>query len=148
MNIRLLCFGRVKDRHIRTLIDEYERRLAHHNIRFTVTEWSYTDLKNQQDRIRSFLNDHPDTTAFLLDEHAQTLSTQRFADTLEKVKGSGKEAIFILGDAHGFEKSFKEEFSDKLSLSPMTFPHEIARLLLTEQLYRIATLWNHIPYHK
>ncbi|MFP4195223.1 MAG: 23S rRNA (pseudouridine(1915)-N(3))-methyltransferase RlmH [Candidatus Woesearchaeota archaeon] len=148
MNIRLLCFGKVKDKRLKSLVEEYERRLAHHNTRFSVIEWGDVDLGRQQDRIRTFLENHPESTVFLLDDQGMTMSTEQFASTLGKVKDSGGNAVFILGDAHGFGEEFKKGFSHRFSLSPMTFPHEVARLLLTEQLYRVVTLWNHIPYHK
>ncbi|MGM5481098.1 MAG: 23S rRNA (pseudouridine(1915)-N(3))-methyltransferase RlmH [Nanobdellota archaeon] len=148
MKFKLICFGKVKDKHVKSLIDEYERRLVHHNIRYSVIEWSDSDLKKQQERIKSYVNTHPEKTFFLLDEYGMTLTTTGFADKLENEKKSDRDVVFILGDAHGFDESFKKDFSGRLSLSPMTFPHELARLLLTEQVYRVVTLWNRIPYHK
>jgi 23S rRNA (pseudouridine1915-N3)-methyltransferase len=88
----------------------------------------------------------PGEQLVVMAEEGQTFDSQAFAERLE---GSGSERlVFVIGGAEGIDPALKARASWKLSLSPMTFPHELARLLLLEQLYRALTIQQGGPYHK
>ena len=88
----------------------------------------------------------PDERLVILTEEGQTLDSVSLAQRLE---GSGSERLaFVIGGAEGIDPALKARASWRLSLSPMTFPHELARLLLLEQLYRAMTIQQGGPYHK
>jgi len=88
----------------------------------------------------------PDEQLVVMAEEGQTFDSRAFAERLE---GSGSERlVFVIGGAEGIDPALKARARWKLSLSPMTFPHELARLLLLEQLYRALTIQQGGPYHK
>ena len=84
----------------------------------------------------------------LLDEKGKELSSTGFADYINKLMVSGrKRIIFLIGGAYGFDEGIYKRANDKLSLSKMTFSHQVIRLLFMEQLYRGFTIINNEPYH-
>jgi 23S rRNA (pseudouridine1915-N3)-methyltransferase len=84
----------------------------------------------------------------LLDERGRELSSIQFADYLEKKSnGSAKSLIFIVGGPYGFSKKVRDAAGDSLSLSKMTFPHQLVRLIFAEQLYRALSILQGEPYH-
>jgi 23S rRNA (pseudouridine1915-N3)-methyltransferase len=84
----------------------------------------------------------------LLDEKGKTFSSVEFADFIEKkATHSTKKMVFLIGGAYGFDERLYERANDKLSLSRMTFSHQLIRLIFMEQLYRAYTIIHHFPYH-
>lgn len=148
MKVKLLCFGSVKNKHLKALIDEYERRIKHHSARLEILSWQDRSTTQQQERIKGYVSAHPQEAFILLDEQGTTYSTQGFYDMLEARWKEDMTITFILGDAHGFDEAFKQEFTRHVALSTMALPHEMARLVWTEQLYRIVCMKKGIPYHK
>jgi len=84
---------------------------------------------------------------YLLSEWGKEYDTMEFKNKIFKHIHNSEDIIFILGSAHGFDKDFLKKYS-KISLSKMTFPHLIARVILIEQIYRAVTLEKNINYHK
>ena len=84
----------------------------------------------------------------LLDEHGMELRSIEFADLMQRRMASGtKRLVFIIGGPYGFSDALYQRADAKLSLSKMTFSHQIVRAIFTEQLYRAFTIINHEPYH-
>lgn len=84
----------------------------------------------------------------LLDEKGKTFNSVEFADFIEKkATHSTKKMVFLIGGAYGFDERLYERANDKLSLSRMTFSHQLIRLIFMEQLYRAYTIIHHFPYH-
>ena len=83
-----------------------------------------------------------------LEEKEKEFNTKNFAVWLKKMQVQAQNMAFIVADEAGFPEVIKKQFNYTLSLSALTFPHEIARLLLCEQLYRAFTILHHHPYHK
>ena len=84
----------------------------------------------------------------LLDEHGRQYSSLDFARYVTQRQSlSSQRVVFVVGGPYGFSKEVYDRADDKLSLSPMTFSHQMIRLLFVEQYYRALTIINHLPYH-
>ncbi|MBO4369587.1 MAG: 23S rRNA (pseudouridine(1915)-N(3))-methyltransferase RlmH [Desulfovibrio sp.] len=102
-------------------------------------------VKQEAERILRVLT--PDQTGIVLDEKGQMLSSKKLAALLEEYDRQAKTPCFIIGGPYGLDESVRARAKHLLSLSPMTFPHDLARLLLLEQLYRAESIRRNIPYH-
>jgi 23S rRNA (pseudouridine1915-N3)-methyltransferase len=90
----------------------------------------------------------PDDFLILLDENGKHLSSVEFADFIQKKENQSiKKIVFLIGGAYGFDDKVYERANDKISLSKMTFSHQLIRLIFMEQLYRAYTIMNNFPYH-
>lgn len=155
MKITLLTVGKTDDAYIKEGIDKYLKRLKHY-IKFEITE--LPELKNtkalSQDQQKAkeaellFKNLNPTDHVVLLDEQGAELSSQKFADMLnKKMISSVQNLVFIVGGPYGFDDTIYRRANEKLSLSRMTFSHQMVRLFFTEQIYRAFTILKGEPYH-
>jgi 23S rRNA (pseudouridine1915-N3)-methyltransferase len=155
MKITFLTVGKTEDAYLKDGIDKYVKRLKH----YTKLELiDIPELKNtkalteQQQKVKeaevilkkiSSL-DH----VILLDEKGMELSSIQFAAYIDKKSiSSTSSLVFVVGGPYGFDQSVYERANDKLSLSQMTFSHQMIRLFFTEQLYRAFTILKGEPYH-
>lgn len=88
------------------------------------------------------------STVIALDEHGKAVTTQEFAALIERFEQTATSLVFLIGGPDGLDPKLKSEAWQTLRLSSMTLPHGMARVLLTEQLYRARSLLNHHPYHR
>ena len=138
--IRILAVGKVRKVWVLEGIATYLKRLPG----LQVVELRDAGKAKEADAVLAALQ--PGEQLVVMAEEGQTFDSQAFAERLE---GSGSERlVFVIGGAEGIDPALKARASWKLSLSPMTFPHELARLLLLEQLYRALTIQQGGPYHK
>ena len=84
----------------------------------------------------------------LCDEEGETMSSERFAKWLQKAREGGRDVAFVIGGAFGLSPELRARATMRLALAPWTLPHELARLVLVEQLYRAGTIVRGEPYHK
>jgi len=155
MKITLLTVGKTEDAWIKDGTDKYLKRLKHY-IKFELTE--LTELKNtkalRQDQQKAkeaeliFKNLATTDHVVLLDENGAELSSQKFADMLnKKMLASVQNLVFIIGGPYGFDESIYQRANEKLSLSQMTFSHQMVRVFFAEQVYRALTILKGEPYH-
>ncbi len=155
MNIRLLVVGRTSVNWVREGMDMYASRLGHY-ASFTVTELpelkkasalSENEIKEKEaDMLLKALK--PQDYVVLLDEHGSMYRSLEFASWLDrKLASGGKNLVFIIGGAYGFSPRIYAIAQEKISLSPMTFSHQMVRTVFTEQLYRAFTILKGEPYH-
>jgi len=155
MKITLLLVGKTEEAFLREGISIYLNRLRHY-IRIDFVE--ITELKNtrglSQEQQRTKEADLllkkllPIDQVILLDEKGTTLTSQQFADFLDKKAiGSVNNLVFVVGGPYGFHESVYRRANDKISLSRMTFSHQMVRLFFAEQLYRAFTIIKGEPYH-
>ena len=149
--ITLLCFGTIKDKVLHSLICEYEKRLTRFSA-FSISRKKFSSnnsstIKDSEEKIIKYMRSYPDKTYILLDNAGKQFSSEEFAGFLQKELVE-KEIVFILGDSFGFSNEFKKLFTQTLSLSKMTFTHEMAEFLLYEQVYRCAMILTGKAYHK
>lgn len=89
------------------------------------------------------------TVIVALDEHGKNISSEEFADLIDKQRNSGTPAMaFVIGGPDGHGQQLLEQAQTKIALGKLTWPHQIARLLLTEQIYRAITILTGHPYHR
>ena len=150
MRITLLVVGKTTDTHIELLIQEYQKRLAHY-IPFNIQV--IPELKNtkaltpeQQKQTEGELilrTINSSTDLVLLDEHGKEFRSIEFADYVQK----RMDVVFVVGGPYGFSEAVYERANGKISLSKMTFSHQMVRLFFVEQLYRAMTILRGEPYH-
>ena len=155
MEIQLICIGKTDDPDLQKLISNYENRLKHY-IKFTLLLIpDIKDAKNlskeQQKTKEGELIENQirisDVVVFL-DENGKEFSSVGFSEYLNKKMSSGcKRLIFIIGGPYGFSKTLQQKYKAKISLSQMTFSHQMIRLFFVEQLYRANTILKNEPYH-
>jgi len=143
MKIRLVMLGKTRRGEIRTLLDDYLARLR----RFAEVE--LTELREDSAASLRKLTLDPAATVVLLDDAGKPQTSAQFGRWLGEARDRGtRELVFLCGAAEGFPESLRRRATQKLSLSSLTFSHELARAMLAEQLYRaFATLAGH-PYPK
>jgi 23S rRNA (pseudouridine1915-N3)-methyltransferase len=155
MKITLLQTGKTTDKHISELVDLYSNRIKKYSGFEIIT---LPDVKNtksmpvQEQKTKEATKIIQSVTAddyiILLDERGKELRTLEFSGTLEKMFFLPKKRIvFIIGGPWGFSEDVYRRADYKMSLSKMTFPHQLVRLLFLEQLYRVFTIIKGEPYH-
>ena len=138
--IRILAVGKVRKGWVQEGIALYRRRLPG----LEIAELKDSTMVKEAEAISAALR--PEERLVVLTEEGRTLDSLAFA---EQLRGSCSERIaFVIGGADGLEPSLKAQAHWRLSLSPLTFPHELARLLLLEQLYRARSIQQGGPYHR
>ncbi|MGI8883680.1 MAG: 23S rRNA (pseudouridine(1915)-N(3))-methyltransferase RlmH [Pyrinomonadaceae bacterium] len=146
MKFRFVWVGKTKDTNWRALQDEYLQRLSHF-VKFEITEIKDTGKETESKRILENVNQSP--FVCLLDVEGRSLSSPELAKELEKWQNRGiKEVTFIIGGAEGVASQVVETADISLSLSFLTFTHDMARVVLLEQLYRAFTIIKGFPYQK
>ncbi|HJP92923.1 MAG TPA: 23S rRNA (pseudouridine(1915)-N(3))-methyltransferase RlmH [Pyrinomonadaceae bacterium] len=152
MRIRIVWTGKTRDARLRALIDDYAGRLSHF-VRCEVTELrdlgrsDKTGIDKETKRISDALR--PASVTVLLDEDGAEWTSQQLAAQVQSWESSGiKEVAFVIGGPDGFTRDFKSKVDRRWSLSKLTLTHEMARVLLFEQLYRAYTIIHGLPYQK
>jgi len=143
MNIIIATCSGVTDKNILKLIESYTPRYG----RYAKLEMK--DIKYSEKNLNDFTLKYKNYYKFFLDEEGKSYSSVEFSKKIEKIKThQNSNILFVIGPSAGFSKSDLSLADELLSLSPLTFPHEITTLLLTEQIYRAITISNNHPYHK
>ena len=155
MKITLLAIGKTDDENLQTLINQYTKRLKHYvPFSFEVIP----DIKNVKNRSEALQKKaegqeiikrlQPADALILLDENGKQYSSVSFSQFLQKKMNSGlKNLTFVIGGPYGFSDEVYERANGKLSLSKMTFSHQMVRVFFIEQLYRGFTILRNEPYH-
>lgn len=150
--VTFLVFGRPRLAGVNDLETHYRNLLRSH-VRLDFSELPESrakdpakQLRDESERIGPKLR--AVRCPVLLDAAGKPRSTEAFAEWLRPRIDRGESLAFALGSSHGFDPALKAEFPEKLSLSPMTFPHDLARVMFLEQLYRAFSLLKGSPYHK
>ena len=155
MNIKLIAIGKTDNKNLQSLIDEYQKRLSFY-IKFDLE--IIPDIKNVKNLSESQQKEKegelilakitPTDQLILLDENGKTFSSVSFSEELQKkMNSSVKTLIFVIGGPYGFSESVYTKAQGKISLSLMTFSHQMVRLFFIEQLYRGFTILKNEPYH-
>lgn len=155
MRITLLTVGKTNDLSFKNAISEYQKRLKFY-ISFDIEE--IPALKNTKNLTEDnqkkkegeliLKSIQTDDEVVLLDDKGSEFTSKQFASYIEKKSASGlKRLVFVVGGPYGFSEEVYQRANDKVSLSRMTFSHQMVRLVFTEQLYRAMTIIKGEPYH-
>ena len=155
MNIRLLTIGKTDNKALQTLIDDYTKRLSFY-VKFDLE--IIPDIKNVKNLSEAQQKEKegelilskitPTDHLILLDENGRTFSSVGFSDFLQKKMNAGtKTLVFVIGGPYGFSETVYQKAQGKVSLSEMTFSHQMVRLFVIEQIYRGFTILRNEPYH-
>jgi 23S rRNA (pseudouridine1915-N3)-methyltransferase len=154
MRTTLLLTGKTTDKHIVALMDDYIGRIGHY-MPFTVTV--IPELKNTKNLTEAQQKEREgelilkqlknSDLVWLLDERGKQYSSVEFSDFLQKLSGRGRDLVFVIGGAYGFSKDVYSRADGLVSLSKMTFSHQMVRTVFAEQLYRAFTIIRGEPYH-
>lgn len=155
MQLSLIAIGKTNSPDLERLIAVYEKRLQHY-IKFrlhcipTGKNRKYSSKAQQKEKEGELLlaQLQPSDTLVLLDEKGKQFSSVAFSQFLQKKMNSGiKNLVLAVGGAYGFSKAVRERSQEKISVSQMTFSHQMVRLFVIEQLYRGFTILRNEPYH-
>ena len=155
MKINLLCIGKTDDKEIKNLINYYLTRLPRH-WNFEILE--IPDVKNarnltpdllKKEEAKLFLNIIENTDlVVLLDEKGKQFTSREFAQKLDSYQNNSiKKICFLVGGAYGFSDEMYQRANEKISISKMTFTHQMIRLFFVEQIYRADQILQGKPYH-
>ena len=154
MKITLLTVGKTDIGWVREGLETYSSRLVHY-VPFNVRE--IPELKNTSSLSKAQVKEKegdlilgclsPSDTVILLDEHGKEFSSVGFAREIETMINAGRNTVFVIGGAYGFSDAVYSRCNGKVSLSKMTFSHQMVRAIFAEQLYRAFTIIKGQPYH-
>lgn len=154
MKTELVQVGKTVNRNFVEGINDYLSRIKHY-LPFSIT--TIPDVKNtkslseeQQKNLEAGLilkHILPQDTVILLDEHGKEFRSVEFAAWLERQQHTARRLVFVIGGPYGFADAVYERANGKISLSKMTFSHQMVRLIFCEQLYRACTIIQGEPYH-
>ncbi len=155
MTIKLLAIGKTDNKQLQSLIEDYLKRIGHYikfdfevipDLKKTKNLSEAQQKQKEGELILSKLSNSD--VLILLDENGKQLDSIGFASYLQKHMNSGiKQLVFVIGGPYGFSEDVYKKAQGKLSLSKMTFSHQMIRLFVIEQLYRGFTILKNEPYH-
>ncbi len=154
MKTELILVGKTTDKHFEAGIKDYTERISHY-MPFSITV--IPELKNtknlteeqQKEREGELISKllQSSDTVVLLDESGQELRSVELAQWMQRKQQMAKRLVFIVGGPYGFSPAVYKRANERLSLSKLTFSHQMVRLIFTEQLYRACTILKGEPYH-
>ena len=143
MKIRLIMLGKTRREEARALVEDYAGRIKHY------AEIETLELRDAGPATLRKLKIDPAAVVVLLDAAGKQFTSQQFANWLGNLRDRGiREVAFLCGDAEGFPDELRSSAKQKISLSTLTMPHEFARVLLAEQIYRAFAILTGHPYPK
>ena len=158
IKITLITLGKLKEKYLRDAVDEYAKRLSRY-CKLDVVELTPVNLSEkpsqgeidavllkEAEMIEKRIPEGSEVTVLCVEGKANT--SEQFAEFIEKNTNSGKNMCFIIGSSYGLSDSVKQRANLKLSLSEMTFPHQLFRVMLLEQIYRGFKINEGSTYHK
>jgi 23S rRNA (pseudouridine1915-N3)-methyltransferase len=143
MKIRLLMLGKTRRAEARSLIEDYAARVKRY------AEIEIVEFRDGSPAALRKLKIEPSATVVMLDAAGKQFTSQQFAKWLGELRDRGtREVVFLCGDAEGFPDELRASAKQKISLSTLTMPHEFARVLVAEQIYRAFAILAGHPYPK
>ena len=148
---KIICIGKIKEQYLFDAINEYEKRLSKY-IKIEIIElpdYNYDykkTIKEESNNILKFI--HKNDYNILLDINGEELSSVSFEKKINSIMQTNSNITFIIGGSYGVSDEVKDIVNYKLSFSKMTFPHQLFRVILLEQIYRAFKIMNNEEYHK
>ena len=149
--IRIVCVGNLKEKYLKEAANEYLKRLS------KFAKVNVIELKEQNKLVNLMLIKEKEGEEILenlssfnvlCDLGGKSLSSEEFANSIEKLTLTNSKITFVIGGSYGVSEKVKNACQMKISFSKMTFPHNLFRIMLLEQIYRAFTILNGVSYHK
>lgn len=137
MRIRICFVGKPRDLHANTMAAEFIKR---------ATRYCQCEMREVQPRRFDPWDKHPSATKIALDPAGRRIDTQEFIGLVERAELEARDLVFLIGGHDGLPEEWVQRAEQRISLSAMTFPHELARVMLAEQIYRAFTTLRGHPY--
>lgn len=154
MAASVIAIGKMRFAPYRAAADEYLKRLKHYvNIQEIELKSEATPKLNEM-QIRERESRQmmelvaPSTYLFVLDERGKLMNSVHFSEVIGRLMAQSQDMAFVIGGAYGHHECLRQRANMVFGLSPLTFPHELARVLVYEQIYRAMTILKNEPYHK
>lgn len=152
MKVNIICVGKIKEKYISEGIAEYQKRLSKFCDIKIIEVDEFSQEKSITKKIASESNliiEKLSGFIITLDRNGQELSSEQIAQKIEKIKLLGKSEIkFVIGGSNGVSKDLLQKSDLLLSFGKVTYPHQLFRLILIEQIYRAFSIIEGLPYHK
>lgn len=161
ISIEIMCIGKIKEKNLSALCEEYLKRLSKY-AKITIAEFKDESLEKitshseeekikniESDRIISKLDKMTNPYIIALDPHFDMYTSEGFSSRMDKIAaGSYSNIVFVIGGSLGISNKLLERANEKISFSKMTFPHQLFRVILLEQIYRSFKISKGETYHK
>lgn len=156
MNVKVIAVGKIREQGYKLAVDEFIKRLGAY-CSFSVVEIPAQTIKDdslaekymEEEAQKILAVIKPNSYVITLEIEGKILSSEQFAQKIDELTKEGiNEVCFVIGGANGIAQSLRAKSSYKLSFSKMTFPHQLARVMLLEQIYRAMKILANEPYHK
>lgn len=154
MAASVIAIGKMRFAPYRAAADEYLKRLKHYmNIQEIELKSEATpklsELQIRERESRQMMGlVTPSTFLFVLDERGKLMNSVQFSEVIGRLMAQSQDMAFVIGGAYGHHECLRQRANMVFGLSPLTFPHELARVLVYEQIYRAMTILKNEPYHK
>lgn len=156
MRFNIVCVGNIKEKFYTQACEEYIKRLSKfHQINIIEVEeeklpknFTVADIAKVQVKEGLRIEKHLKEFVVILDIYGKNFSSEELAQKIKDLASKTFTITFVIGGSYGLSKAVKEKANLTLSFSKFTFPHQLMRVILLEQLYRATTITNNIPYHK
>ncbi len=149
--IKIICSGKIKENYLKDAIVEYSKRISKYDKLeiIELPDYDY-DLKKtlQKEKENILKNINLKDYNILLDLNGKSYTSLELADKLDKVRITNSNITFIIGGSYGVDEEIKKIVNERISFSKLTFPHQLFRVILLEQIYRCFKIINHEEYHK
>ncbi len=143
--IKIVCVGKIKESFYRDAIDEYMKRLTRYH-KVIINEVIDSNINKEKDLIFKYINDKD--YVIVLDINGYSLNSIDFSSFIDKTLINNSNIVFVIGGSYGLHNDVKKRANYSLSFSKMTFPHQLFRVILLEQIYRSFKIINNETYHK
>ena len=150
--IKIICVGKIKEKFLKEAIEEYKKRLTKYT-KLEIIEVSDIDNPSKNivlDKEKELIQKHIDIKDYVitLEIEGNMLSSRELAFKIDSIFNTHSNITFIIGGSYGLHEEIKQRSNYKLSFSKLTFPHQLFRVLLLEQIYRSFKILNNETYHK
>lgn len=143
LNVKIVCVGNLKETWWRDAAAEYQKRLSRF-CRISIIELPESTPEKEKTLILKSLSGY----VFALCVEGKQMTSEGLSEAVDKLSMNNSDITFVIGSSTGLDEAVKKRSDYMLSFSQMTFPHQLMRVILLEQIYRAFTISNHITYHK
>lgn len=143
--IKIICPGKIKEKYLRDAIDDYTKRISKYH-KIEIIELEDSSPSEEGSRMLKYIDSKD--YIITLEIMGNNITSEEFAEKLDKTFITNSKICFIIGGSHGLSDEIKKRSNYKLSFSSFTFPHQLFRVILLEQIYRAFKILNNETYHK